>query len=130
MGRNLPHQVGRTADRIRKRLGLGGRRHHKEGDASMAEDRMTSTFGSNWMCAAVLSVLLACAPWLAHAQTRFELRPLETITLSTQQLLLGEKNGTPVMLAEEIRTPKPGTDRLPAVILMHSAGAINPATDQ
>jgi dienelactone hydrolase len=96
----------------------------------MDEDRMTSTFGSNWMCAAVLSVLLACAPWLAHAQTRFELRPLETVTLSTQQLLLGEKNGTPVMLAEELRIPKPGTDRLPAVILMHSAGAINPATDQ
>jgi dienelactone hydrolase len=93
-------------------------------------DRTTSTWWSTWTCEAVLSVLLACAPQLAHAQTRFELRPVETVTLSTQQILLGDKNGKPVMLAEELRIPNPGTDRLPAVILMHSAGAINPATDQ
>jgi dienelactone hydrolase len=43
---------------------------------------------------------------------------------------LGDKNGKPVMLADELRIPKPGTDKLPAVILMHSAGAINPATDR
>jgi hypothetical protein len=60
----------------------------------------------------VLSVLLACAPQLAHAQTRFELRPVETVTLSTQQILLGDKDGKPVMLAEELRIPNPGTDRL------------------
>ena len=96
----------------------------------MDADRTTSTWWSTWTCEAVLSVLLACAPQLAHAQTRFELRPVETVTLSTQQILLGDKNGKPVMLAEELRIPNPGTDRLPAVILMHSAGAINPATDQ
>jgi dienelactone hydrolase len=79
---------------------------------------------------AVLGVLLSCAPRLAHAQTRFELRPVETVTLSTQQILLGDKNGEPVMLAQELRIPTPGTDRLPAVILIHSAGAINPATDR
>jgi hypothetical protein len=79
---------------------------------------------------AVISLLLACVPRLAHAQTRFELRPLETVTLSAQQILLGDKNGKPVMLADELRIPKPGTDRLPAVILMHSAGAINLATDR
>ena len=96
----------------------------------MDADRTTSTFRAKWTCAAVLSVLLACAPRLAHAQTRFELRPVETVTLSTQQILLGDKNGKPVMLAEELRIPTLGTDRLPAVILMHSAGAINPATDR
>src|SRR5262245_18269754 len=96
----------------------------------MDADRTTSTCWSNWTCAAVLSVPLACALGQARAQTRFELRPVETVTLSTQELLLGDKNGKPVMLAEELRIPKPGTDRLPAIILMHSAGAINPATDR
>jgi hypothetical protein len=93
-------------------------------------DADRSTFWSNWTFAAVLSVLPACTPWLAHAQTRFELRPVETVTLSPQEILLGDKNGKPVMLAEELRIPKPGTDRLPAVILIHSAGAINPAIDR
>jgi hypothetical protein len=79
---------------------------------------------------AVISLLLACAPRLVPAQTRFELRPVETVTLSTQQILLGDKNGKPAMLAGELRIPKPGTDRLPAVTLMHSAGGINPGTDR
>jgi dienelactone hydrolase len=34
-----------------------------------------------------------------------------------------------VILAGELRLPKPGTDKLPAVILIHSAGGINPATE-
>jgi hypothetical protein len=96
----------------------------------MGADRMTSTLWSKWVYAAMLSVVLACAPRLAHAQTRFELRPLESATLSTQQILVGDKNGKPVLLAEELRIPKPGTDKLPAVILIHSAGAINPATER
>jgi dienelactone hydrolase len=77
----------------------------------------------------VVSLLFTCAPELGYAQTHFELRPLETVTLTTQQFLLGDKNGKPMMLATELRIPKPGNDRLPAVILMQSAGAINPATD-
>ena len=79
----------------------------------MHADRTTSTLWSNWTWVAVLSVLLACAPWLARAQTRFELRPVETVTLSTQQILLGDKNGKPVMLAEELRIPTLGTGCLP-----------------
>jgi dienelactone hydrolase len=73
----------------------------------------------------VLSVLLACAPWLAHAQTRFEMRPVETVTLSAQQFLTGDKNGKPAIVAGELRIPKPGTDKLPAVILVHGAGGAN-----
>ena len=46
----------------------------------------------------------------SHAQMRLEMRPVETITLSTQQFLTGDKNGKPAVLAGELRIPKPGTD--------------------
>jgi hypothetical protein len=112
MGCSLPSPSRRTADHsIRKRLGIGCRRHHNKGGI----DARRSNDINIVVCVAVISLLLACAPRLAHAQTRFELRPVETATLSTQQILLGDKNGKSVMLAGEFRIPKPGTDRLPAV---------------
>jgi dienelactone hydrolase len=39
--------------------------------------------------------------------------------------LLGKKDGKPVTIAGELRIPKPGTGRLPAVVLVHGAGGIN-----
>jgi hypothetical protein len=74
----------------------------------MEADRTTSTFWSNWTCAALLGVLLACAPRLVHAQTSFELRPLETVTFSTQQILLGEKNGKPAIWQKNFVFPSRG----------------------
>lgn len=79
---------------------------------------------------AMIAVGLLASPQPARAQSRTELLPVETIALSAQQILTGDKNGMPVMLAGELRIPKPGTDKLPAVILLHSAGGINPATDR
>jgi dienelactone hydrolase len=61
---------------------------------------------------------------------RLEMRPVETVTLSTQQLLMGDRNGKPAVLAGELRIPKPGTDKLPAVILIHGAGGISAAHDR
>jgi dienelactone hydrolase len=96
----------------------------------MTTAQKTLATWSKWMRIAALCCLVVWAPRVTFAQTRFELRPLESVTLSTQQILLGDKNGKPAMLADELRIPKPGTDKLPAVILMHSAGGVNQATDR
>jgi dienelactone hydrolase len=78
----------------------------------------------------MLSLLLAAVPSPGHAQARVEVRPVETITLSTQQFLTGDKNGKPATLAGELRIPRPGTDRLPAVILIHGAGGVGANLDR
>jgi dienelactone hydrolase len=80
--------------------------------------------------AAAIAVLYAGTSACTHAQVRFELRPVETITLKSQQFLIGDKTGNPAILAGELRIPKPGTDKLPAVILVHGSGGIGPATDR
>jgi dienelactone hydrolase len=96
----------------------------------MHAHRTISTLRSNWIPVAVVSLLLACTPGLGYAQTRFEMLPVETITLSTQQFLMGDQSGKPVTLAGELRIPKPGTDKFPAVILLHSVAGVNPATEK
>jgi hypothetical protein len=56
---------------------------------------------------------------------RTEVYPVQTVTLSTADFLLGKKDGKPAMIAGELRIPKPGTDRLPAVVLVHGSGGID-----
>jgi len=69
--------------------------------------------------------LLVSIPSVGHAQVaRMEIHPFQSVTLTDQQFLLGEKNGKPVTLAGELRIPRPGNDRLPVVILLHSSGGI------
>jgi dienelactone hydrolase len=51
------------------------------------------------------------------------------MTLTDQQILTGSKDGKPVTLAGELRIPRPGTDRLPAVILVHGSGGISGSND-
>ena len=60
----------------------------------------------------------------AQAIFRTEIYPLQTVTLSTADFLLGKKDGKPAMIAGELRIPKPGTDRLPAVVLVHGSGGV------
>jgi dienelactone hydrolase len=74
------------------------------------------------LAAALFGILVATMPEQAGAQMRIEMRPFETVTLTTQQFLTGEKNGKLAMLAGELRIPTPGTDRLPAVVLIHGSG--------
>jgi dienelactone hydrolase len=82
------------------------------------------------LAGAVLGVLLATMPGPTYAQMRFEMRPVETITLNTQQFLTGDKNGKPAILAGELRIPKPGTNKLPSVILVHGSGGISALHDR
>ena len=67
---------------------------------------------------------------LAQTFARMELRAVESITLTGAQFLTGDKSGEPVSLAGELRIPRPGTDRLPAVILVHGSGGISAVADR
>lgn len=61
----------------------------------------------------------------AQAQiARMELHVIQTQSPTDQEFLTGRKDAKPVTITGELRVPRPGTDRLPAVVLLHgSAGA-------
>ena len=56
---------------------------------------------------------------------RIELRPIETLTLTDQQFLTGDKNGKAVTIAGELRIPRGVTGKMPAVVLLHGSGGVN-----
>lgn len=66
----------------------------------------------------------------AFAQTaRIEIHAVRTTTLSDEQFLNGSKDGKPDTIAGELRIPRPGTDRLPAVVFLHGSGGVGPSLD-
>jgi dienelactone hydrolase len=73
-----------------------------------------------------VSVVMICIyPNISDAQVvRIEVLPLRTMTLTDQQFLTGVKEGKPTLIAGELRIPRPGSDRLPAIILVHGSGGI------
>jgi dienelactone hydrolase len=60
---------------------------------------------------------------------RTEVHPIQTTTVTDQQFLTGAKDGKPATVAAVLRIPRPGTDRLPAVILVHGSGGIGSNVD-
>jgi len=72
--------------------------------------------------ALVLPQSVAADPALNDLAARTELRPFESLTLTDQQFLTGDKNGKGVTLAGELRLPRAASGRLPAVILVHGSG--------
>jgi dienelactone hydrolase len=64
-------------------------------------------------------IIFACA--VAWGQSRIEIRPIETLTVSTQQFLVGDPHGQPATLAGELRLPIAPSGKLPAVILLHGS---------
>lgn len=67
---------------------------------------------------AILPLLLLSMvmPQINNAETaRMEIYSRETLTLTDKQFLLGEGDGKPVRMGEELRLP-PGTARIPALI--------------
>jgi len=73
-----------------------------------------------------LSLVAICIyPKISGAQVvRIEVLPLQTVTLTDQQFLTGVREGKPTLIAGELRIPRPGSDRLPALILVHGSGGI------
>lgn len=73
---------------------------------------------------ALITFLAAAAAGQAAAQFRTEIYPIATRTLSTTAFLNGNTEGPPATIAGELRIPTFGTDRLPAVILVHGSGGV------
>ena len=55
---------------------------------------------------------------------RTELRSFQSLTLTDQQFLTGDKNGLPVTITGELRLPQGTTGRVPVVIMLHGAGGL------
>jgi hypothetical protein len=53
---------------------------------------------------------------------RLEVHVFPSMNLSDKQILLGRKDGTPVMIAGELRIPQPGAEKLPAIVLLQPSG--------
>src|SRR5215468_11049942 len=60
---------------------------------------------------------------------RIELRPIETLTLTDQQFLTGDKNGKAVTIAGELRIPRGVNGKMPAVVLLHGSGGVGPGPE-
>src|SRR6516164_217277 len=79
---------------------------------------------------------VVCLAFVGHGSdstaqvARTELHAIPTLTLSDHQFLIGDKNGTPVTITGALRIPRLGTDRLPAVILLHGSGGIGANVDR
>lgn len=77
-------------------------------------------------CGQFMAMLLSLVPYASDAQSaRIETHPLKSLTLSDQQFLSGKGNGMPVTIIGELRDPEAGTNRLPAVILLHGSSGIS-----
>src|ERR1051326_6629018 len=68
---------------------------------------------------------VAVAPALCLAQiVRVEVYPIESVTMSDQDFLNGRKDAKPVTLAGQLKIPRAGNERLPAVVLLHGSGGV------
>jgi dienelactone hydrolase len=80
-------------------------------------------------CWAVIAATCMGFAGQASAQVaRIELHVLQSETHPDRQFLRGEK-GTPVAIGGELRIPKPGSERLPAVVLLHGSGGVGNNVD-
>jgi hypothetical protein len=59
---------------------------------------------------------------------RVELYAIPSLTITDQQFLTGDANGTPVTVAGEFRLAQ-GTGRLPVVVMMHGSSGIGVNTE-
>ena len=73
-----------------------------------------------WTAAAVLAF---CASVVQAQVARVEMHVIQSVTQSDQDFLTG-KRGKPVTIAGALRIPRPGADRLLAVLLLHGSGGV------
>ncbi len=78
----------------------------------------------------LFSVLFSIVlPQISNAETaRLEIYSIETLTLTDKQFLLGLKDGKAARIGAELRLP-PGTNRIPAVVLIHGSGGVGANVD-
>lgn len=75
--------------------------------------------------ALLFAFVLLPAICFAQQVARIEVHPIASVTLTDQQFLRGEKSGVPVTLAGQLRIPRPGADKVAAVVLLHGSGGIS-----
>jgi len=74
---------------------------------------------------AISTAAVAVAPALGLAQiVRVEVHPVQSVTMSDQDFLNGRKDAKPVTLAGQLKIPRAGSERLPAVVLLHGSGGV------
>jgi len=73
----------------------------------------------------VLAPAAVAEPSVQDLAARTELRTVQSLTISDEQFLAGDKNGKTVTLAGELRIPQRATGRLPVVVLLHGSGGLN-----
>ena len=89
--------------------------------------RLSPEFGRKTMRTSLLIALSGLLVIGAEAQAqvaRQEIYALQSVTLSDSDFLSGKRDGVPVTLAGALRLPKLGTEKLPAVILLHGSGGV------
>ncbi|MBN3776813.1 alpha/beta hydrolase fold domain-containing protein [Burkholderia sp. Ac-20345] len=71
-------------------------------------------------------LLIVASPRIVFAQVaRMEVIPYQSATLTDEEFLSGQGSGKPVTVAGELRLPRGGTERFPAVILLHGSGGVS-----
>jgi dienelactone hydrolase len=94
----------------------------------MERRKFVALLGSTMLAA--LSLALLCVSTRAQSFVRMEIIPVPSVTLNAQQILIGETNGKPAMLAGQLRIPRAGTEKLPAIIMMHGSGGSGFSVDR
>jgi len=61
---------------------------------------------------------------------RIQLRSFQSLTLTDQQFLTGDKNGSQVTITGELRLPQGTAGRVPVVIMLHGAGGLVASNEQ
>jgi hypothetical protein len=83
-------------------------------------------WGSAHLFVGLFLLLAVVSSELAHAQVaKVELHTFQSATLTDQGFLSGRKDDKPVTIAGELRIPTPGSDRLPAFVLIHGWGGVS-----
>src|SRR5262245_52280438 len=58
-----------------------------------------------------------------------ELHTIQSQTPTDQEFLTGKKDSKSATITAELRIPRPGNDRLPAVVLLHGSGGVSGFVD-
>ncbi|WP_244135230.1 MULTISPECIES: dienelactone hydrolase family protein [unclassified Burkholderia] len=84
---------------------------------------------NTWFChlLSIASMFLVVGlPGVVFAQVaRMEVIPFQSTTMPDEEFLSGYDSGKPVTVAGELRLPRGGSDRFPAVILLHGSGGVS-----
>lgn len=76
-----------------------------------------------------ISAISVLPSFLSAQVARIEVHPIESVTVTNQQFLNGDKNGKRVVIGGELQIPQ-GDGRFPAVILVHGSGGVGAREDR